>query len=473
MSSEKSENETILSKPEYMRRIYYLIAAFIALFVVSIIPTPTALPPEGQKALAIMAFVVILWVTEAFPLGLTALFGAMLLPILGIVPPQDAFRGFGNSALFFLVGAISFGIAMQKTNLHKRVALNFLKRFGGSSSQIILSVTLLGGFLSWTMPEHAVAALLLPVLMGIVEAGGVASDENFGIAIFLALTYATSVGSIATLLGGARNPLAIGILKETAGISLSFVEWLIAGGPISIALMLLTFFVLRLVYPWGDVDTDRIKNEMEKEIEEIGPMSDAEKKAGIIFAISFVLWVTVGTTIGLATVAVGGLILLIITRTITWKDLEQDMPWGILFLYGGALTLSYALRTSKAVDFIASGLSGFIGENILVLLIVFLVIVILVSNVMSNSAATAVFLPIALTTIMKLGFSAQLATYLIAMGSAMAFMLPIATPSAAIAYSSGYLEIRDLVKAGAILNVLSILTFITLGFGWWRFLGIW
>lgn len=461
-----------LSRPEYLRRIYYLIAAFLALAVISLIPTPTGLPPDGQKALGILAFVTILWVTEAFPLGLTALFGAMLLPVLGIVDPSDSFVGFGSTALFFLVGAISFGIAMQKTNLHKRIALNFIKRFGKNSTLLILSVTFLGGLMSWTMPEHAVAALLLPVLMGIVQAGEIGQDKNFGIAIFLTLTYATSVGSIATLLGGARNVLAIGILRDLAQESISFVDWVIAGAPISIVLMILTFLVLRFVYPWGEVNTEEIKKKMKKEITEIGPMSDEEKRAGIIFAIAFILWVTVGTTIGLATVAIGGLILLIITRTITWRDIEQNMPWGLLFLYGGALTLGRALQETEAVDFLANNLTGFIGRPVLVM-IAFLIMVILISNLMSNSAATAVILPIAIQTVREFGYSPMLAAYLIAMGSAMAFMLPIATPSAAMAYSSGYIEIKDLAKAGIILSIICTITFITLGFGWWWLLGHW
>lgn len=462
-----------LARPEYLRRIYYLAAAFLGLALVSLIPTPTGLSPEGQRALGVLAFVSILWITEAFPLGMTALFGAMLLPILGIVAPVNSFVGFGSAALFFLAGAISFGIAMQKTNLHKRIALKFLRRFGKSSFSIILSVCLLGGFMSMTMPEHAVAALLLPVLMGIVEAGNIEQRENFGIAIFLALTYATSVGSIGTLLGGARNVLALGILKETAGVSLSFLDWVIAGVPIAVVLMFLTFFVLRIKYPWKEVNTQKIRDEMEKEISEIGPMSEGEKKAALIFGIAFILWITVGTMIGLATVAVGGLILLVITRTLTWKDIEQNMPWGLLFLYGGALTLSSALQKTKAVVFIATELRGIIGQHPFVVIIAFLLMVILISNLMSNSAATAVILPIALSALIGLGYPGQLPAYLIAMGSAMAFLLPIATPSAAIAYSSGHIQIRDLVKAGALLSMVSVIIFATVGLGWWKLIGVW
>ncbi len=475
MSEKEGKNRTDnIGRQEYLRRIYYLLAAFIALAIISIIPTPEALSPTGQRALGVLAFVTILWVTEAFPLGLTALFGAMLLPVLGIFDPSKSFIGFGSTALFFLIGALSFGIAMQKTNLHKRIALKFLRRFGKNATTIIFSVTILGGLMSWTMPEHAVAAILLPVLIGIVRAGDIDQNNNFGIAIFLALTYSTSVGSIGTLLGGARNVLAIGILKESANITLNFLDWIIAGGPISIILILLTFIILKFVYPWKDVKTSKIKQKMEEEIKDIGPMSDAEKKAGIIFGIAFVLWVVMGATIGLATVAIGGLILLIITRTITWKDLEENMPWGLLFLYGGALTLSHALRETEAVYFLANGLIQIIGENPLLVAIALLVMVILISNVMSNSAATAVILPIAIPTLMGLGgFTAKLPTYLIAMGSAMAFMLPIATPSAAIAYSSGYIEIRDLAKAGAILNIASVLIFVTVGFGWWKLIGVW
>ncbi len=262
---EEDIGEKEFPRPEYLRRTYYLAAAFAALAVISLVPSPEGLPPEGQRALGLLAFVTILWVTEAFPLGLTALLGAILLPLLGIVEPSSAFVGFQSPALFFLIGGLSFGIAMQKTNLHKRVALKFLQKFGKSSTTIILSVCLLGGLMAFTMPEHAVAALLLPVLMGIVDAGGIDRSQNFGIAIFLALTYATSVGSIGTLLGGARNVLAIGILERTAnGISISFLDWVLAGAPIAIVLIFITFIILKLVYPWEEVKTDKIRREMKK-----------------------------------------------------------------------------------------------------------------------------------------------------------------------------------------------------------------
>ncbi|KXA97101.1 hypothetical protein AKJ39_03710 [candidate division MSBL1 archaeon SCGC-AAA259J03] len=471
--SENDEGLKELSEVELRRRMLFFAVSVVVLVVVSVIPAPDGLSLRGQRALGILAFVAVLWVTETFPLGLTALFGAMLLPVLGVLPPADSFAGFGSTALFFLIGALSFGIAMQKTNLHKRIALRFIGRVGKSSSRLILSICLLGGILSWTMPEHAVAALLLPILIGIVEAGGIDYRQNFGIALFLALTYGTSVGSMGTLLGGARNVLAIGIMENFSNISLSFVDWAVAGIPIAVVLMFVTFFTLRIVYPWEEIDAGKIRSELREEVEEIGPMSRDEKKAGLIFASAFVLWSIFATTVGLATIAIGGLVALVITRTITWRDIEQEMPWGIIFLYGGAVTLSQALRSAGSVEFLANGLMGFIGQKPLLIVAIFLVTVVYLSQVMSNTAATAIILPITISSLIEFGYPAQLGGYLIAMGAAMAFMLPIATPSAAMAYTSGYIEVRDLIKAGAILNVLGIITFLTFGLGWWKLLGIW
>ncbi len=323
------------------------------------------------------------------------------------------------------------------------------------------------------MPEHAVAALLLPVLIGIIETGDIKYRENFGVALFLALTYGTSVGSIGTLLGGARNVLPLGIMQNFSDISLSFVDWAIAGIPIALVLIFVTFFTLRITYPWKEVDTEKIREELREEVEEIGDMGKDEKKAALIFATAFILWSLVGTHVGLATIAVGGLIVLVITRTITWRDIEQNMPWGIIFLYGGAVTLSQALRSAGSIEFLANGMLGFLGQRPFLILVIFLVVVVFLSQLMSNTAATAIILPIAISSLVGLGFPAQLGGYLIAMGSAMAFMLPIATPSATIAYSSGYLEVRDLVRAGAVLNVLGIVTFLTFGLGWWKLVGVW
>lgn len=475
---EMSEGIPPLERPENIRRIIYLFVAFAVLAIISVVPTPMTLP--AQRALGVLIFVTILWVTEAFPLGMTALFGVTLLPLLlpsDIFSLSEAFFGFKNPALFFLVGALSFGIAMQKTNLHKRVSIKLLDRFGKSSSSIIFSICLLGGLMSWSMPSHAVAALLLPVLVGIIQAGKIGHSENFAVAIFLALTYSTSVGSIGTLLGGARNILAIGILESVTGTTLSFLDWAIAGIPIALILIVLTYFTLKLVYPWGEIDTEKIRNEIQGEVEEMGKISRGEKKAGLIFFVTLILWIVMGQSLGLSIIAIGGFFALVASRTITWRDIKQNMPWGLIFLYGGALTLSHALVKTGSVVFISESLVGFVGQNPLVVMIAFLVLVIVISNMMSNSAATAVVLPIAITTITGLGiagqYSGELVSYLIAMGSAMVFMLPIGTPSAAIVYSSGYVEVKDLVKAGAVLTIGSVLVFVTIGFGWWKLIGVW
>ncbi len=472
---EVSEEIPPLERPENIRRIVYLFIAFGVLGLISIIPSP--MDTAAQRALGVLIFVTILWVTEAFPLGMTALFGITLLPVLNIVPLSEAFFGFKNTALFFLLGALSFGIAMQKTNLHKRVSLKILDRFGKSSSSIIFSICLLGCVMSWTMPSHAVAALLLPVLVSITQAGKIGQERNFAIAIFLALTYSTSVGSIGTLLGGARNILAIGILESVTETTLSFMDWVVAGVPLALVLTVLVYLTLKIIYPWGKINTQKIRAEVQEEVEEMGGITRGEKKAGLIFLIAFILWATIGKDIGLSIVAIGGFFLLVASRTITWRDIKQNMPWGLIFLYGGALTLSHALTSTKAVVFISDNLVGFVGENPLVVMISFLILVIVISNMMSNSAATAVVLPIAITTITGLGvagqYTGELVSYLIAMGSAMVFLLPIGTPSAAIVYSSGYVEVKDLVKAGSVLTILSILAFLTLGLGWWKILGIW
>ncbi|KXB06866.1 hypothetical protein AKJ51_02645 [candidate division MSBL1 archaeon SCGC-AAA382A20] len=459
------------SQSELKRRMLYFTFALATLVAVSIIPTP--MNPLAQKTIGVMAFVTILWITEAFPLGMTALFGISFFPVLNVLPLNESYFGFKNPALFFLIGALSLGIALQETNLHKRIALKLLERMGKSPDTIVLSVCILGVFTSFAMPCHAVAAILLPVLIGIVDAGNIDRNENFGVALFLALAFASSVGSIGTLLGGARNILAIGILESTTGTTLGFIDWAIAGVPIAIVLMFTTYITLKLTYPWGEVKVSKIREEIKSEVEEMGPMNRDEKKVIVIFTLIVGIWIFAGRRIGLSVIAVFGFFLLIASRTITWRDVKDNMPWGLVFLYGGALTLSHALTTTNAVEFLSGGFLGFLGSKPYVIVIVFLILVVAISNLMSNAAATSVILPIALPTIIALGKSDQLVTYLIAMGSAMVFLLPVGTPPNAIVYSSGYVELQDFVKAGLVLSVASIVIFITLGLGWWRLLGIW
>lgn len=395
--------------------------------------------------------------------------------VLGILPQHEAFSGFSSGTLFFLMGALILAITVEKHDLHKRIALYFLKYFGNSPRRFLLGVTLIGFFLSMLMPEHGITALFIPVLFIIFAASKKRNilRSNFGKATLLALSYGTSVGSITTFLGGARNILAVEIYSFYTGNTVSFIRWIVSTMPVALVMIVFTYVVLAKVFNLERIDMGDIRKKISNEIIAMGNFSIGEKKALFFLLAGFVAWATLGQLVGMGVIAVALAVAIASTKTIEWSDVESKMPWGTLFLYVGAITLSFVLPHAGTLDVITKFILSSVGDNPLVFLAIFAILAVFLSNVMSNAAVTAIILPIALSSMGELGFSPIVPTYTVAMASGFAFMLPIGTPSAMLVYATGNLEVKDFIKPGFILNILGIVVFLTVGLAWWRFLGYW
>ena len=454
----------------YILNIKFL-PAFIAFLVVWFLPNPEGLPPEGQSALAIFAFIILLWVTEALPIAIPALMAPVLLTIAGVIEPKSAFLSFGNQAVFFIIGAFLLGAAFMKYNLHKRVALGLIVRFKRNSSILLFGVILTSALLSMIMLEHVVAVLMLPVVIGITSSLD-REAPNFNKSILLGVAYGCSIGSIGTYLGGARNLLAVSIMEESTGLSIGFIDWIISAIPIVIIMLFSVWLILRKCFPHEEMDLNAAIDNLRVHVDALGKMSNGEKKTLAIFLFAVVLWFTCGQTLGLATIAVLAAGLLFITRTLDWTYAEKNVPWGIVLLYGGAIVLGGSLASTGAAEYIASMAVSAVGNNPYLIVCALVIITIFLTEVMSNAAAVGMLMPISLGIMSAIGFSPLLATYLIALPGGLAFMMIIATPGNAIVYSSGNLSSRDFIKAGFWLNVVGILTIVTVGLAWWKFLGI-
>lgn len=445
----------------------------VSFLAVLLYPNPQGLSVEGQRMLAISVLALFLWISEVLPLAVTSFLVCVLIALLRVADPTKAFIGYGTHAMFFLIGAFVLGVAVQKTNLHRRIAINMLIRFRRSPTRLVLGVVFTGAGLSMLMPEHVVAAFMLPVLMEILGSLKVdLTGTNFSKAMMLGMCYGASVGSMGSLLGGARNPLAISIYQEVTGEQVSFFGWMFSAFPIVIVMTIAVCIVLKWKFPPEKMDLEAAINHMEKEIRKMGSMGTQEKTVLAIFLLAFLLWAFAGTSIGMATVAMLMVVLLFITKSVTWLDVQMDMPWGVVILYGGAVTMGKYMVSTGAASFIAEKFLVFAGKNPYLLLLLLIVMIILLTEVMSNAAATAVVLPIALTLTLATGLSPTVTMYTVAMGSAMAFMLVIATPGAAIAYSSGYLRQVDYLKAGVYLNLVGIAVLMIVAQTWWRLIGL-
>lgn len=479
-------NGVLKNKNTFSNRkdIFFIILAFLAITASYFYPTPEGLSHSGQVMIGILLMAAILWITEAIPLAVTGLLIMIMQPLLGIIPSTEVFSSFGNQAVFFLIGAFILAGAIEKHGLHRRIALKFLSSFENSPRRFTLGIMMSCAFLSFIMPEHGVAALFLPIIASILIAMKIIPKQsNFGKISMLSVAFGCSIGSLGTLIGGARNPLTIGVLSDI-GINVTFFDWMIYSMPVVFIALPLVWIVLQISFPLEIKDITTAKKEIHKQVAMAGKIGKKELMVLIILIITICLWIFAAPVyglfftgimpFGLAVIAIFGSIMLFFTKCITWKDVEERVPWGIILLYGGAITLGIGMQKTGAGEWLAHMIFRTVGINPLFTILVLIIITILLTNVMSNIGAVAILLPIGLAISSEIpGISPLLASMIVALSGGLAFMLVIATPGNAITYSSGYFSTRDLLKAGSFANILCMaVIFIIAIFYWVGVLGI-
>jgi len=470
----KDDNRFSKSKnPIYSRRnVIFIVIAFLLLSLFYILPTPDGLSHDGKIMLGILLMAAVLWITEPIPLAVAGLLIMIIQPLLGVIPADDVFSSFGNQAVFFLIGAFILASALEKHNLHRRIALKFLSYFEKSPRIFTLGIMSSCAFLSFVMPEHGVAALFLPIVASILIAMKVIPKQsNFGKISMLCVAYGCSIGSLGTLVGGARNPLTIGFLSNLdPPILVNFFDWIKYSMPIVLITLPLVWLILQVSFPIEIKDITSAKKEINNQVTLTGKMRRKELSVLIILLFTITLWIFFSSYqyFGLAVIAILASVLLFLSGCISWKDVEQRVPWGIILLYGGAITLGIGMQKTGAGAWLAHLIFDTIGINLYLAILIMIVFTILLTNVMSNIGAVAILLPIGLAIATEIpGISPLLASMIIALSGGLAFMLVIATPGNAITYSSGYYSTRDLFKAGVFANIICIaIIFVVAVFYW-------
>ena len=452
----------------------FLILAVVVTLIILLSPVPEGLSREGQAALAVFAMCFILWTTGALPLSVTSLLAIALLPLFGALEAGQAFALFGNRAVFFILGAFILAAAMMSSGLSARVALFFLKRFEKSPKRLLSGVILSCAFMAMWMPAHAVAALMFPIVLEIASALKLEPRfSNYGKAIFLSMAWGCVIGGVATLLGGARNPLAIALLREKYNLAISFSGWMYAVFPIPLVLVLvLHLLVFKFFAP--EIDNVRPARELiEKKVRDLGPMSNTEKKVLVIMLGTILAWIILGDRVGLAPIGILGASTLFVVQALTWNDVERYVNWGVILMYGGAIALAAALQITGAAKWIVTYLLGSVELSPFVLISFVALISIVLTEAMSNAAVVALVLPIAFELGDAVpGVSPMLMVFSVALPAGLAFSLPIGTPPNAIAYSARYHRIRDSVKVGVLLNLTALAVFLLVAKFYWPKIGI-
>lgn len=453
-----------------------LLISFSILLVGLLVPHPESLSSEGFRCLCLFCTCLLLWVTHALPLAVTSLFAIIGCPLLGILPPKDTYHLFGNGAVFFILGAFILSAGLMKTGLCSRFALLFLTRFKRSPRFLLSGIMCSAGFMAFWIPEHAVAALLFPIVLVIAKALNLSQGKsNYGKALFLSLAWGSVIGGVATLLGGARNPLALGMLREQypdPRYSIGFLGWMIKVVPIVIIMMILARVIIRLCFPSEVKDVTPAITVLQEKTRELGPLSFNEIKVFAILVCAVLLWISVSERLGLATVSLMAAVALFVVRTVTWEDVEDYVNWGVILMYGGAITLAAALDITGTAKWLIHATFGSAQFPPFLLIILLTVAAKLLTEAISNVATVAILLPLGFSLGEASGVNPVVIVFTVAVSSGLAFCLPMGTPPNAICFSSGYYRVADVLKAGILLNVLGTLLFLLMVKFYWGLIGL-
>ncbi len=443
----------ILSRSGRIARLALGVAAY---FVISRMDTPVGLTLQGQQTLAVFALCVTFWALNVLPLMITSLLAIALLPLTGVLKSEEAYALFGNSALFFILGAFILAACLTKSGLSTRISLIVLRKFGHSPKALLAAVFFLNAFLSLWISEHAVAAMNFPIVAEIATVLALRPGrDNYGKALFVAMAWGSTIGGVATLLGGGRAPLALAVLEQVTGEpSFTFLSWSLHALPVVVALLLVGYWLLGRFFPVDVADVSKAADVLNARVVELGRARLEEKAVGAIMAATVAAWILLGHRLGLANVAIMAVVALFTLRLVAWRDVEESVNWGVILMYGGAICLGKALDVSGAAGWIAERTVGVWASSPAAVCASLSLTSWLLTEAMSNSAVVALMMPIGLGLARNAGMSLAAVAPAVAVPAGLAFAFPIGTPANAIAYSSGYLRLRDLIVPGFLLGVL-------------------
>src|SRR6056300_439813 len=455
-----------------------LFLGIIFFLVTCILPAPSSLNSNAWLTLGVALLMATWWLAEAIPLPATGLIPLVMFPILSVSCIKQTAQGFSHPIIFLFLAGFIIGLAMQHTGLHKRIAYYIISKFKKGPRSIIFGFMAGTAFLSMWISNSATAIMMLPIALSIItvlnENKVNPKNNNFDKALVLSIAFSATIGGIATIIGTPPNTVMAAMLSELYGYEISFIDWLKIGLPTSLLLLPISWLILTYVcFPISSnvmVETNIINNK----IKELGKITQDEILVGIVFIITAFLWISrkwisslLETLIpngGLndSSIALLSAIILFIlpsikdnnSRLIDWS-VVQKIPWGALILIGGGLDLASVISSSGLAAWIGELSSNFEGISIILIVILSVAIIIILTELTSNTATASTFIPIFGATALGLGQDPLLLIIPATLGASCAFMMPVATPPNTIAYASGHIKISDMVRAGIWLNIIS------------------
>ena len=434
---------------------------------------PSGLSQEGYRSLVLFGGTIVLWVSGMIPIAITALLSMVMLPLLGIMNAKTTYAQFGNESVFFILGAFILAAAMTGSGLSARLARAMLARFGRTPRTLALTVFLLCTALSYCMSEHAVAAMMFPVVSEIVASLNLERGKSrYACLLFMSIAWGCIIGGIGTFLGGARAPLAAGILRETTGLHFSFLEWMTAASMIVLPLIVIGFLMLLRFFPPDVSSVEGGMRYLNRKRLEVGKMGFNEFIVALVMVATVVSWMTLGEKVGLAAIAILASVVLFTFRVVSWEAIEEYVNWGIILMYGGSIALAGALEKSGAALWIVERVLQSFTPSPFVVIAVMSFVAIILTECISHAAVVAIFMPIGLTLAASMGIDPKVMTLSIALPAGLAYCLPMGTPATAIAYGSGYLKNRDIILPGTLIMLVSWLLFLASAYFVWPLIGL-
>ncbi len=475
-------------KTSTLKKSIILAAAFLVAIVGFFIHIPVELTTvngasltfQAQAALGVLFFALILWMTEAIPFHITGLLGVFLLAVFKVESFKSIVSvGFGNHIVVFFIGVLVLSAFITHSGLGKRISVFLLSRTGNSSAMIILGFLLAGMILSMWLTNMAVAAMLMPLGRAVLEEEGVKPlKSNFGKALMISICWGSIIGGIATPSGAGPNPLAIGFLKEMAGIDVNFLDWMKFGVPSAVFLLLPVWGILLLFFPPEMKYLKKSKEELRREFAEMPPMNREERVTLWIFLTTIFLWVTspllekitaLSIPISMPVLLTACLFFFPGLSTISWKKVEEEINWSGILLVLTGISLGMMLYGTGAANWLSVLLLGGIGafHPFLQVFLVVLLVSFLKIAFSSNTVTATIIIPIMIALAQNIGIPPLTIAMPAALTTSMAFILVTSSPTNVIPYSAGYFSIKDMAVSGIVITLIAsvIVSLVIFGVG--------
>jgi sodium-dependent dicarboxylate transporter 2/3/5 len=492
----KSQEPSSISRTPLKRVAAVGVGPLLALAIFFLLPDSLAV--EARAVAATGALMAAWWITEAVPAAVASLLPVVLFPFLGVAPIGESVAPYADSIVFLILGGVLLGLGVQRWNLHHRMALATILLFGTRPSQIVLGLMVASGFISAWVSNTATAVIMVPIglsVITLVKSVTKASITKFSASILLGIAYGTTLGGFATLIGQPHNPIVAAYLQDKFDITIGFGQWLIFGLPFAVTFTAIAWLVLCKFVFRAEIDEIPGGKEMfREELQKLGSLGVEEKRVMALFVLALFGWLVVPFIAEIPSVASAvpwvanindtsvavlvGLLMFMVPASkektgmlLSWKDTDE-VPWGVLILIGGGMALSKQISASGLSAWIGGQMGGLDIFPTVILLTVVAAVLIVLSELASNTAVAAAFLPVMGAVAVSAAIDPVLMAMTVAMAVTCSFMLPVATPSNSVAYATGELELRDMVRAGIWLNVAGLAltigmlyTFIPLTFG--------